>query len=295
MIVVTAPTGKIGHRVLAHVLAAGAPTRVVVRDPARLPADVRERAEIVTGSHGDPTVVDEAFAGADTVFWLLPGDRTAATAEDAYVGFTRPAAQAIRTHGVRRVVTVSSLGRGTAYEGRAGNITASLAMDDLIASTGVDFRALAMPGFMDNMLRQVGPIAQQGLFFDITAPDLKVPVVATRDIAAVAARLLLDDSWTGQAEVPVLGPEDLSNDDLAVTMSDVLGRTVRYQRIPARSLHERMVASGASEGMAQAMVDMLTARDNGLLFGVTRTPRHAVDTPTTFRQWCEETLKPAVG
>jgi hypothetical protein len=46
--------------------------------------------------------------------------------------------------------------------------------------------------------------------------------------------------------------------------------------------------------MAQGMLDMMIAKDNGLDLGVARTPQHAIDTPTTFRQWCEDTLKPAV-
>jgi hypothetical protein len=46
--------------------------------------------------------------------------------------------------------------------------------------------------------------------------------------------------------------------------------------------------------MAQGMLDMMIAKDNGLDLGVVHTPQHAIDTPTTFRQWCEDTLKPAV-
>jgi uncharacterized protein YbjT (DUF2867 family) len=107
-------------------------------------------------------------------------------------------------------VDVSALGRNTPYAGRAGYVTASLAMDDLIAGAGVAFRALAMPSFMDDLLRQVRVIKEQGMFFDGLSPDLMLPTVATRDIAAIAARLLLDTAWTGQEEVPVLGPEDLS-------------------------------------------------------------------------------------
>ncbi|MBP2326895.1 hypothetical protein JOF56_007280 [Kibdelosporangium banguiense] len=44
---------------------------------------------------------------------------------------------------VVHVVGVSALGRGTPVGDRAGLVTASLAMDDLIASTGVAYRALA--------------------------------------------------------------------------------------------------------------------------------------------------------
>ncbi|SEP07261.1 NAD(P)H-binding protein [Actinacidiphila rubida] len=294
MIVITAPTGKIGHQVLDRVVTAGRPVRVVARDPAKLPLRVRDRVEVVEGSHGDPKVLDRAFEGADDVFWLLPTDRTAATAHDAYTGFTRPAADALREQGVKRVVGVSALGRGTAWAGRAGHVTASLAMDDLIAGTGVAFRALALPGFMDNVLRQTRAIKEQGAFYDVLPSDRRLPSVATRDIAAVAARLLLDGSWTGQDTVPLLGPEDLSYDDMAAVVSDVLGTTVVYRRMPEQAMREFLTGSGASEGMAQSILDMMTAKEHGLDDGVVRTPQHADDTPTTFRQWCEDTLRPAV-
>jgi uncharacterized protein YbjT (DUF2867 family) len=294
MIVITAPTGNIGHQVLANVLAGDQPVRVIVRDPAKLSADVRDRVEVIQGSHGDGQVVARAFDGADALFWLLPTDRHAASVEEAYVGFTRPAAEAVRDQGVKRVVDVSALGRDTPYAGQAGLVTASLAMDDLIAGTGVAFRALTMPSFMDNLLRQAQVIREQGVFFDAVSPGRALPTVATRDIAAVAARLLLDTTWTGQEEVPVLGPEDLSGNDLAVVISEVLEAPVRYQQVPGHAFKDRLTGSGISDAMAQGLLDMAIAKDNGLDHGIARTPQHAIDTPTTFRQWCEDTLKPAV-
>jgi hypothetical protein len=42
------------------------------------------------------------------------------------------------------------------------------------------------------------------------------------------------------------------------------------------------------------MLDMMIAKDNGLDNGVARTPQDAINTPTTFRQWCDDTLKPAL-
>jgi len=44
--------------------------------------------------------------------------------------------------------------------------------------------------------------------------------------------------------------------------------------------------------MAQAMLDMLDAKNKGLDNAEPRTPQST--TPTSFRQWCEEVLKPAV-
>jgi uncharacterized protein YbjT (DUF2867 family) len=218
--------------------------RVIVRDPAKLPDRVRGRVEVVAGSHADADVVDRAFEGADAVFWLVPPDDAAASIDEAYVGYTRPAADAFKRHGVDRVVGVSALGRGTAVAGRAGHVTASLAMDDLIAGTGVGYRALTMPSFMDNLIWQAVPIKTNGVFFGPLDADRAFPTCATRDIAATAARLLLDDSWSGFDEVPVLGPEDLSSNDMARIMSEVLGTPGALPADPVRGLHRQPDRAG---------------------------------------------------
>ena len=292
MIVVTAPTGTIGHQVLENVLNGGAAVRVVLRDPKRLPSHLRERVEIVQGSHGDSSVVTRAFAGADAVFWLVPPDPHAKSVTAAYVDFTRPACEAFKSQGVRRVVGVSALGRGTPLVGNAGLVTASLAMDDLIASSGVSYRALTMPSFMDNILRQVESIKKQGLFFAPLSGDRKFPTCATRDIASAAAKLLLDVSWSGHDHVAVLGPEDLSFNDMAQIMSEVLGKSVNFQQIPGKAFKARLTGFGMSEAMAQGTLDMMLAKNEGLDNAEPRTPTNT--TPTSFRQWCEEVLQPAV-
>ncbi|NEA54799.1 NAD(P)H-binding protein [Streptomyces sp. SID13666] len=295
MIVITAPTGNIGRHLLPLLLEA-APThgeelRVIVRDPARLPDAVRERVEVVIGSHGDAEVVDRAFEGADAVFWLVPPDSSLAPM-DAYCGFTDPAAEALAAHGVGHVVGVSALGRGTPVADRAGLVTVSLAVDDLIAKTGVSYRALANPSFFENFLEEADSIREKGVFTDVLDADRKAPLVTVADIAAVAARLLLDRSWTDVADVPVLGPQDLSPNDLARIMTEQLGRPVRYERQSLDELHSTLVGYGLNEEFVQGIVDMKQAKDNGLDAGVTRTPDTA--SPTTFEQWCARTLKPAV-
>src|SRR6267154_5713814 len=264
MIVITTPTGQIGRQVLGNVLKSGKPIRVIVRDPSRLPSEVRKRIEVVQGSHGDRDTVQKAFAGADTVFWLVPPDPKAESVEAAYVGFSRPAGAAFKSQGVKRVVGISALGRGTPWAANAGLVMASLKMDDLIASTGVNYRAVINPSFMDNLLRQVELIKNQGIFSLPIAGALKQPSASTRDIAATAAKLLLDQSWTGVGSVPVLGPEDLSYNDMATIMSRVLGRPVQFQEIAAEAFKARLLQRGMSEAMAQANVDMWVAYGHGL-------------------------------
>ena len=292
MIVVTAPTGDIGHQVLENVLDSGEPIRVIARDPSALPARIRERVEVVQGSHGDIDVVNQAFAGADAVFWLVPPNPRAKSVGAAYVDFTRPVWDAIKSQGIKQVVDITALGRGTAVAGNAGYVTASLAMDDLIAGTGVNFRAVTNPSFMDNILMQLEPIKTKGIFFSPINGDRKLPACATRDIAAVAARLLLDPSGTGQGHVAVLGPEDLSFNDMARIMSEVLGKPVRFQQISFEAYKSRFIELGMSDAMAQGMTDMARAKNEGLDNAEPRTAENT--TPTSFRQWSEEVLRPAL-
>ncbi|OAR25849.1 NmrA family transcriptional regulator [Streptomyces sp. ERV7] len=271
--------------------ARGEEVRVVVRDPARLPEAVRGRVEVVTGSHGDTATLDRAFTGADAVFWLVPPDGSV-TPDEAYSGFTRPAARAFAAHGVGHVVGVSALGRGTPQAARAGLVTASLAMDDLIADSGVAFRALANPSFFENLLEEADSIREHGVFTDTVAADRPAPLVAVADIAQAAAGLLLDRSWTGIGSVPVLGPQDLSPDDLARIMTEVLGRPVRYQRQPLDEMRSTLLGYGLNESFVEGMVDMKRAKDQGLDSGVDRAPQ--AGPATGFAQWCAQTLKPAV-
>ncbi len=291
MIVVTTPTGNIGHHVVQHLLDAGETVRLVARHPDKLPQAVRGRAEVVEGSHGDAAVVDRAFDGAEAVFWLAPPN-PAETPDAIYFDFTRPAAEAIRRHNVARVVVVTPLGRGTEWQNRAGLVTAAIRMVDVLNGTGAAVRSLAMPAFMDNALQQADAIGK-GQMFGPLDPDKKVPHTATRDMGAAAARLLRDRSWTGQAEAPLLGPQDLSSNEIAAIISEVIGRQVRYQQVPFDGFKAQLMQRGMTDAFAQGYVDMMRAKNEGMDNATPRTPANTG--PTSFREWAEQELKPAMA
>lgn len=289
MIVVTTPTGFIGSALVKDLLAAGEAVRVIARDPGRLAPEVRERVELVVGSSGDEAVLSLALAGAESLFLVVPPFFGAPDVTAYYRSFTLPAIAAMKRNGVRRVVTVSGIGRRVEVD--AGVVSSSLAKDIELERAGLDVRALWCPGFMENRLRDIPSLRAQGVFVSPSRPDVKAPFVATRDIAAVAARLLRDRGWSGPGGVAVLGPEDLSIDDMAAIMTDVLGRPVRHQRIPADAYQAQLIAYGASEDFARGLVAMHEAKDRGLDHSEPRTAENT--TPTSFRTWCVEVLRPA--
>ncbi|MCX4775668.1 NAD(P)H-binding protein [Streptomyces sp. NBC_01264] len=289
MIVITAPTGRIGHRVLGTLAQGDHPLRVIARDPSRLDPAVRERVAVVRGSHSDPEVLAEAFEGADSVLWLVPPDSRAEDVLAHYLDFTRPACEAFKTSGVERVVAITSLGR--AYGKPAGLLSPAFAMDRMIEGTGVDYRALAMPFFMENLLGQAASIAE-GTFFTANAVHRPLATVATRDIAEAAAGLLLDGSWSGQDEVPLISGDSLTPEDMARTMSEVLERPVRALQTDLGMYRTTMAGYGMSDAWADGLAEMAAAQNDGIYDA-----DHANQgrpAPTTFRQWCLEVLKPAV-
>ncbi|MES1175566.1 MAG: hypothetical protein ABUL62_14690 [Myxococcales bacterium] len=76
---------------------------------------------------------------------------------------------------------------------------------------------------------------------------------------------------------------------MAQIMSEVLGKPVRFQRIPFDVYRARFVELGMSEAVAQGMTDMAAAKNEGLDNAEQRTSENT--TPTSFREWCETVLK----
>jgi uncharacterized protein YbjT (DUF2867 family) len=291
MIVVTAPTGSIGAQLVPHLLAAGERPRLITRDPAKLAPALRETVEVVQGSLDDPAVLTQALAGAQSLFLLVPFPFHAEDITAYYLRFLRPAADAVTAQGVQHVVAVSGLYAHS--QGRtAGMASVASVMDHLLGGTGAAYRALWCASFMENLLQQVPSLARHGVFFGPALPDQKRPLVATRDIAATAAHLLLDASWTGQGGVAVLGPEDLSHSEMADIMTAVLGTPIRFQQMSADAATAQLLQAGASEAVAHLLREMYAAAADDPHGSVPRTPENT--TPTSFRQWCADVLKPAI-
>jgi hypothetical protein len=206
------------------------------------------------------------------------GDRVAhasvAAADRAFFGpvnVTRAALPVMRAQRSGLLVTISST---AGLEG--GEFTSAYAA----SKVGVE-------GWTESLAPEVA-----GIFSSPIDGDRKLPTVASRDIAAAAARLLLDDSWSRVEEVPLLGSEDLSFNDMAEIISDILGKQICFQQTTFEAYRDRFVSFGMSDAMAQGMTDMAWAKNEGLDNAVQRTAENS--TPTSFRKWCEQVLKPAV-
>lgn len=290
-IVITTPTGNIGHQVVRELLDAGESLRVIARHPDKLTATVRDQAEVIQGSTDDSEVLIRALDGAEAMFWCVPQSHTQENVLDYYLQFTKAAAIAIHQTQIPRVVSVSSGGKGLAKN--AGAISALHAMEDLLNETGAAMRHLRCGNFMENFLWQAGAIAHQGKFFYPLPGDYSIPMVATLDIGTIAAQWLMKQDWTGQNGVAVHGAEDLSLNQSAEVFSDVLSKPIQFQQIPSEAYYESMLKHGASPAFAQSLINLFAEVANGIYQAEPRTSE--TTTSTKLRQWATRVMIPAVA
>src|SRR5882672_6911000 len=161
-ILLTTPGGNIGRRVLWELLAPEFSVRVIARDAAELPEEIREQVEIVCGSADDAGTLRRALEGVEALFWCVPPAPAQETSmRGHYERFARAACQAIRQAGTSRVVSISAGGKGFARN--AGLISGLHAMEDTLNESGAAIRHLRCAPFMEDLLRQLEQIRQDGI------------------------------------------------------------------------------------------------------------------------------------
>jgi uncharacterized protein YbjT (DUF2867 family) len=285
-IVVTTPTGNIGHQVVRKLLNAGESLRVIARNPHKLAKDIRSQVEVVQGSTDDADVLAQALNGADALFWCIPQSHTQDDVLDYYLQFTQAAAIALQHNRISRVVTVSSGGKGPAKN--AGAISALHQMEDWLNETGVSIRHLRCGNFMENFLWQTDAIVHQQMFYYPLPGDYPIPLVATDDIAAIAVQWLTYPAWSGQEGIAVHGAEDLSIHQSAEVFSHVLGKPISFQQVSPNAYYDLLLQQGASPAFAQSLIHMFAEVANGIYQAEPRTPE--TTTLTTLEQWTRKVI-----
>lgn len=289
MIVITTPTGHNGSKVLEKLLQTDEKLRVIARDPSKISDEAREKVEVIEGSLDDPEVLSKAYKNADALFFVIPPSFKYADVNEYYLSFAKPTCEVIKEQKVKRVVFVSGTSVGS--DENSGQMWASYLVEKELEGSGAAIRILHCGSFMENLLGMVEPIKAKNQFSNAVPADVKYPWVAVEDIAAVAVPLLLDKTWSGNASVGILGPEDMSQGVAAVIMSEVLEKEIRYQEISGEQLKSVLLKNGASEAGAPALVDLCNSIKKSTFNKVECTPE--TSSPTTFREWCETIFKPA--
>ncbi|KVM88358.1 NmrA family NAD(P)-binding protein [Burkholderia stagnalis] len=241
MFAITGITGQVGGVVARVLLAAGRDVRAVVRDPAKGAQWAQQGCDVAIAQMDDAAALSRAFAGTEGVFVLLPPnfDPSPGYPESrAAISALRHALLAARP---ARVVCLSTIG-------------AQATEDNLLQQLGTmerEFAALPMPvaflraaWFIENAAWDIAPARGTGTIPSFLTPlDRPVPMVATADVGRVAADLLRG-TWTGSRIVELEGPRRVSPNDIAATLSHLLGKDVRAQTVPRETWEDLFRSQG---------------------------------------------------
>ena len=290
MIAVTTPNGRVGSQVLRLLLERDETVRVVSHNPDKLPPLVRERCEVVAGSLDDAETLKRGFDGVETVFWCIPQSSAGNRWDNAYDYHHRfaKAAAAALSGSQTRVVAVSAGRHG--YNDR-GLVDAFSAVEDTLNASLVPVHHLRCAFLMENVLGYLPTLLSPGAIFFNSPGAVPFPMVCTADVARKAVEYLTGRSWHEQGHVALHGPANVSFDELAAVLSEVLEKPIRYVQVPDEVVVDNMKRAGLSEGFARTYARLLTKEAIEAYAIEPRTPE--TTTPTTLRDWATATLLPA--
>ena len=248
-ILVVGATGNVGGRVVQRLRDAGARVRALVRRPdaARLP----EGVEVTAGDLTAPESLDPAVDGVRAVFllWTAPPPTAAAVV----------ARLAART---RRIVLLSSPHQTPHPFFQQPNLLARFhaELDALVMGAGVEWTILRPGMFASNTIGWWAAAIRQGNVVRWPYGSAETAPIDENDIAAVAARALLDDGHVGKSYV-LTGPESLTHAAQVELIGQALGRPLRFEELtpdgfrqatagvwPERAVEMLLAAWGATLG-----------------------------------------------
>ena len=261
MYAVAGATGRVGSATARHLLAYGAEVRVLVRDRERVEEWIRQGAEARVVDLGDRAALRDAITGCDGFFVLLPFDLTVDDLDTYADAVTASVAGAVADSGIPHVVMLSS--GGADLPDGTGPITGMHRMEQALRATGTVLTALRSGHFQE----KVGDLieaARAGVYPVFAASaDVPVPMVATRDLGATAARALLSPDATSTS-IDVRGPA-YSERQVAGVLGAALERELEVIVLPEDAWAPALIDAGFRPHVAESVAELYRADERGLL------------------------------
>ncbi|MEU3412633.1 NAD(P)H-binding protein [Streptomyces sp. NPDC006658] len=268
MILVTGATGNVGRNLVRELLDAGARVRALTRDPRR--AGLPDGVDVARGDLTDRESLAAALDGVERAF-LFPVH-----------GRLGPFLDAATRTGLKQVVLLSSQSVVDEHLARERMGRLNAADEQAVIASGVPWTFLRPGPFMVNDLPWAWGIKAEGVVRAAYGDAATAPV-DERDIAAVAARALLDDEHIGRAH-ELTGPESLTQAERVRILGRVLGRELRFEELAPEAARERMTRHLEPETVDSLL--RMYARQSGTTVPVSTAVRDVTGRPAhTYAEW----------
>jgi uncharacterized protein YbjT (DUF2867 family) len=292
MYVVLGATGHTGSIIATSLLSKGERVRVVGRDASRLQRFVRKGAEAFTASVSDAGMLTKAFTGARAAYLLLPPNLTSQDYRADQERESDSIAKAVKDSSLRYAVHLSSFGAHVP-EGTGPIAGLHSSERKLNAINGLNVLHLRPGYFMENHLGSIGMIQGMGMFGHAVLSDLKIPMIATRDIGDYAAQRILKLDFSGKGTRELLGERDLSMNEATAIIARGIGKPdLRYVQFPYEQVQQVLMQMGIPAKTAVQFIEMYKAMNDGIVAAQeARGPENT--TPTSFEKFVQDVFAPA--
>jgi uncharacterized protein YbjT (DUF2867 family) len=291
MYVVLGATGNTGSVIATSLLLKGERVRVVGRNASRLERFVRKGAEAFTANVSDAAALTKALTGARAAYLMLPPSMTSPDYRADQERESDAIAKAVKDSALRYAVHLSSFGAQVA-EGTGPIAGLHSSEQKLNAVTGLNVLHLRAGYFMENNLAAIGMIQGMGMFGYALIPDLKLPMIATRDIGDYAAQRILKLDFSGKQTRELLGERDLSMNEATAVIARGIGKPdLRYVQFPYEEVQQVLMQMGIPPKTAGQFIEMYKAINEGVV--AAQEPRSAENTtPTSFEKFVQDVFAP---
>jgi uncharacterized protein YbjT (DUF2867 family) len=292
MIAIIGATGNTGKVIAEELLAAGEKVRVIGRTAEKLQPFVAKGAEPFVGNVIDADAMTHALRGATAAYIMIPPDAKQKSLRAYDTVVIESLYTAIDNSGLRHAVVLSSVGAQLA-EG-AGPVSGLHEMkENLKRLRDVNLLFLRAAYFMENFHATIAVYKSMGFFSGLIKDNVKLPMIATRDIGQRAAAHLKTCDFTGHQTKELLGQRDLTMNECATIFGTAIGKPgLGYMQAPAMMAKPAMIQSGMSADTADQLIEMCKAISHGIM--VPLEPRTAENTTrTSFETFTDEVLVPA--
>jgi uncharacterized protein YbjT (DUF2867 family) len=253
MYVVLGGTGHVGSAVVEELLSRGATVTVVARDAAKARGLEARGARFVSADARDVDALRHAYGHGERLFMLNPPADPSTDTQAHERATVTSMLRALSGSRIKKVVAQSTFG---ARPGELlGDLNVLYELEQGLKESGIPTSVVRAAYYMSNWEAASDLARTEGVVHTFFPVDLKIPMVAPRDLGEVAARLMM--APIDQTEcVHVEGPERYSSAQVAEACAAALGREVKAQAVPEQHWIATFKSLGFSDEAATSYANM---------------------------------------
>lgn len=234
MITVFGSTGNSGREAVRVLAERAVPFQAFARDATSARERLGAGVDVVVGDLADEQAVARALDDVDSAYLV-------STNAPEQVELQGNVIRAAQLAGLAHVVKVSGLAPETDRSNTLGRW--HLLTENELRHSGLGFTILRPSLMIQNLLMHSVEIAAASTISTPIGPDAPIAFVDARDVGAVGARMLVDDSLGGGVHI-ITGGVTTTLGEIADLVGATLGRTVRYVQITAEAFCAGMIGGG---------------------------------------------------